>query len=164
MGLYSFLDKKRTLWIVLGLLVALVVISILTANVYRRIGLKGTVYVWNDAPAGAVSQAYTFDKDSKEAQAWAPPAGMDVSPLSGVYIKYRAVYRNNEEENVLAITSRDGTYSRQSSRWKITGAVPLYITASKDGYRSANGTATNKEGFFYSGGPSVAYFILVPEQ
>ena len=30
--------------------------------------------------------------------------------------------------------------------------------------KSANGTAVNKEGFFYSGGPSVAYFILVPEQ
>ena len=41
---------------VLALVVALIVISILTSNVYRPAGLQGTVYVWNNAPAGATSQ------------------------------------------------------------------------------------------------------------
>jgi hypothetical protein len=163
MGLYKFLDNKRTLWIFLGLLVVLIVISILTSNVYRKVGLQGTVYVWNNAPAGATSQAYTFDTASKEALAWTPPAGMDVTPLGGAYITYRAIY-HAQEDDVLAISSKDGTYAKKSARWKVTGDIHLDITASKDGYQSVNGTATNKEGFFYSGSVSVAYFILVPDK
>jgi hypothetical protein len=163
MGLYKFLDNKRTLWIMAGLVVALIVISILTANVYRKVGLQGTCYVWNNAPAGAVSQAYTFDKASKQALAWTPPAGMDVSPLGGVYIYFTADYRNDNTESTLAITGKNGVYAKATARWKVTGDIQLEINASKDGYRSVNATAVNKSGLLYSGGLSVAYFILVPE-
>ena len=163
MGLYKFLDNKRTLWFMLALLVVLVVVSILTSNVYRKVGLQGAVYVWNDAPPGARSQAYTFDKATKEALAWTPPASMNVTPLGGAYVTYKAVYHDNQEDDVLAISYKNGTYNKKTSRWKVTGDIKLYITASKDGYQSVNATATNKEGFLYSGGTSVAYFILVPD-
>ena len=164
MGLYNFLDNKRTLWIFLGLLAVLIVISFLTANVYRHVGLQGRVYVWNNAPPGAQSQAYTFNTASKEALAWTPPASMNVTPLGGVYVTYDAVFRNDTKDSVLTITAANGNYSKQTPQWKVTGGIHLYIEASKDGYQSVNTTATNEVSFFYKGGPSVAYFILVPEK
>src|SRR3989304_261683 len=153
MGLYSFLDNKRTLWLMLVLVAALIVISILTANVYRGVGLQGTVYVWNDAPPGAVSQAYVFDKNNDEALAWTPPAGLDVSPLGGGSVRVRAVYRNETEDNSLSISSRDGRYAKQTARWKVTGDIIMYINVQKDGYQSVDATVTNKSTLFSGGGP-----------
>ena len=89
---------------------------------------------------------------------------MNVTPLGGVYINYKAVYHNDQEDDVLAITGKSGTYSSQTSRCKATAPIPLSITASKDGYQSVNATSTNEVSFFYRGRPSVAYFILVPDK
>ncbi len=163
MGLYKFLDNKRTIWFIVVLVVVLIIVSFMTSNVYRKVALQGTVYAWNNAPAGATSQAYTFDTSSKAARDWTPPDSMNVTPLGGVYINYKAVYHGDQEDDVLAITGKGGTYARQTSRWKATGDIKLFINVSKDGYQSVNATATNKESFFYRGSPSVAYFILVPE-
>ena len=163
MGLYKFLDNKRTLWFFLILIAVLIALSIITGSAYRKVGLQGEVYVWNNAPAGAVSQAYTFDKSTDEAESWTPPAGMDVSPLGGAYVRFTADYRNGNQEKSLAITAKTGKYSKNTSRWKVTGDIALYISVEKEGYQTVNATAVNKSGLLYGGEPSVGYFILVPE-
>jgi hypothetical protein len=163
MGLYKFLDNKRTLWFFLILVAVLIALSIVTGSAYRKVGLQGEVYVWNNAPAGAVSQAYTFDKSNDEAENWVPPAGMDVSPLGGAYVRFVAEYRDGNQEKSLAITAKTGKYAKNTSRWKVTGDITLNIEVSKDGYQSVNATAVNKSGLLYGGTPSVGYFILVPE-
>jgi hypothetical protein len=163
MGLYNFLDNKRTLWFILILVAALIALSILTGSAYRKVGLQGEVYVWDNAPPGAVSQAFTFDKATDEAKNWTPPAGMELSPLGGAYVYFLADYRDGNQEKSLAITARTGKYAKNTSRWKVTGDITLHISVEKDGYRSVNATATNKSGLLYGGGPSVGYFILVPE-
>ena len=163
MGLYEFFDNKRTFVILAVLAVALVLLSIFTMNVYRGVGLQGTVYVWNDAPPGAAGQAYTFPKPDDEALNWTPPADMDLAPLGGVYIRWRAVYREDTEESQLTISSKTGRFEKTNNRWKVAGDIILYVTVEKEGYRTLETTVVNPGGFLFGGEPSVAYFILVPE-
>ena len=154
MGLYEFLDKKRTLWIFVGLLVALVVITYLTAGVYRQVIIQGTVWEWVNAPAGEAGTVYAWERQSEESENWAPPPGVDLRPLSGVYVTYDALYKGRRYEKVLAISHRDGYFSKKTMKWKVTGDITIHLNVNKEGYNSVNATFINK------GDPNVLHIIL----
>ena len=154
MGLYEFLDKKRTLWFGVGLLVAVIIIGYLSAGVYRNVAIQGKVWEWVNAPEGEAGTFYAWERSSEETENWAPPPGVELQPLHGVYITFNAVYKGRQYDKVLGISRQDGYFSKKTSKWNVTGSITIYLNASKEGYNSVNATFVNK------GDPNVVYIIL----
>ena len=154
MGLYEFLDNRRTLWFFLGLLVVLLVITYLTAGVYREVTVQGTVWEWVNAPEGEAGSVYTWERECEESENWAPPPGTELQPLGGVYIRYNIVYKGRQYEKGLTISGKDGQFSKNTRNWKLTGDITVNMKTEKEGYNSVNATFVNE------GKPNVVYIIL----
>src|SRR4030043_364045 len=144
MGLYEFLDNKRTLWFFLGLLVILIIITYFTAGVDRQVIVQGTVWEWVNAPEGNAGTVHVWERPSEESKNWAPPPGVELKPLHGAYITYDAVYKGRQYQTVLAISRQDGYFSGKTKKWNVTGDITIVLNASREGYNSVNATFTNK--------------------
>jgi len=154
MGLYEFFDNRRTLWFFAGLLVTMVIITYLTAGVYREVAIQGVTWEWVNAPEGEPGTVYSWERPSEESENWAPPPGVDLRPLPGVYLRYNAVYKGRQYDKVLSISGREGWFSKKTRGWKVTGGVTIYMNVYKEGYNSVNATFINKSD------PSVLHIIL----
>ena len=154
MGLYEFLDNKRTLWFFIGLLVILIIITYLTAGVSRQVIVQGTIWEWVNAPEGEAGTVYVWERPSEESNNWAPPPGVELKPLQGAYVRYDTVYKGRQYEKFLAISHQDGYFSHKAKNWGVTGDITVFLNASKEGYSSVNATFTNK------GDPNVLHIIL----
>ena len=154
MGLYDFLDNRRTLWFVLGLVVALIVVTYFTAGVYREVRLQGMTYEWVNAPEGAEGSAYVWEKPCDEYEEWEPPPGVELEPLGGVYVYYNTFFRNRHYDKVLTISGKDGHFSKSTRNWKVTGALTIDMWTEKEGYHSVNAS------FFNKSKPNVLHIIL----
>ncbi len=154
MGLYEFLDNRRTLWFFLGLLVVLVVVTYLTAGVYREVSIQGKVWEWVNAPEGAAGMVYSWKQECEESENWAPPPGTELQPLGGVYISYDTVFRGRQYDKMLTISGKDGHFFKKARGWKLTGDITLNMATEKEGYNSVGASFVNE------GKPNVVYIIL----
>jgi hypothetical protein len=155
MGLYDFLDNKRTLWIFVGLVVILIIITYFTAGVSRQVTVQGKVWEWVNAPEGAAGTVYAWEKPSEEAENWVPAPGIELKPLHGAYIRFEAVYKGRQREKGLAISRQDGYFSKRTSNWGVSGDIAVSLNATREGYSTVYATFTNK------GDPNYLHIILV---
>ncbi|MCJ7605161.1 MAG: hypothetical protein MUO19_03900 [Dehalococcoidales bacterium] len=162
MSLYSIFDHKRTFIILVVLAVILVVLTWMTWGEARIVAVRGTVWEWVNAPPGETGTIYTWEKSTKEAENWAPPPGMELQPLSSVYITYYAVY-NEQAEKAFAISNKKGTFSQKTREWRVIGEITINLGAEKEGYQTVNGTFTNHSDFLLSSNTGVVHIIMVPE-
>jgi hypothetical protein len=154
LGLYEFVDNKRTLWIIIGLVVALVIITIITLGIPRQVVVQGKIWEWVDAPEGEPGTVYVWEGPSDEAENWTPPPGTETRPLSGAEIRYTATYRDRQEERAFSLSNKEGWFSKNTRDWKVTGNIEIFMTVSKEGYHTVNATFINK------GDPNVVNVVL----
>jgi hypothetical protein len=154
LGIYEFIDNKRTLWIIIGLVVILVVITIITIGTPRQVVVQGKIWEWVDAPEGETGTIHVWERPSGEAENWTPPPGTEMRPLSGAEIRYTATYRDRQEERAFALSNKEGRFSKNTRDWKVTGDIEIYMTVAKEGYHTVNATFVNK------GEPNVVNVVL----
>lgn len=163
MSLYSIIDHKRTFYILIGLAVILVVLTWATWGDARVVTIRGYVWEWVNAPPGETGTTYAWDKESREADNWAPPPGMELKPLHAVYITSYAVY-NEQTEKCFGISNKKGTFSQKTREWRVTGKITIELGAEKEGYQTVNTTFANHSNLLLASNTSVVHIIMVPEQ